>query len=66
MLGSQCVSALQGGFNVKDVYAELFVPILKDVPFVHALNLTIGDRYSKYNNFGTTNNSKIARYPRRC
>ena len=40
MLGSQCGSALQGGYNVKEVYAELFVPILKDVPFVHALNLT--------------------------
>ena len=60
MLGSQCGSALQGGYNVKDVYAELFVPILKDIPFVHALNLTVGDRYSKYNNFGNTNNSKVA------
>ncbi len=45
---------------MKEVYAELFVPIIKDVPFVHALNLTIGDRYSKYNNFGNTNNGKIA------
>ena len=60
VLGSQCGSPLQGGFNVKEVYAELFVPILKDVPFVHALNLTLGDRYSKYNNFGNTNNTKIA------
>src|SRR3954469_1074258 len=60
VLGSQCGSALQGGYNVKEVYAELFVPILKDIPFVHALNLTIGDRYSKYNNFGNTNNGKIA------
>ncbi len=60
VLGSQCGSSLQGGYNVKEVYAELFVPILKDIPFVHALNLTIGDRYSKYNNFGNTNNSKIA------
>jgi outer membrane receptor protein involved in Fe transport len=59
-LGSQCGSPLQGGYNVKEVYAELFVPILKDIPFVHALNLTIGDRYSKYNNFGNTNNGKIA------
>ena len=39
---------------------ELFVPILKDMPFVHALNLTLGDRYSKYNNFGNTNNTKVA------
>ncbi len=60
VLGSQCSSPLQGGYNVKEVYAELFVPIIKDVPFVHALNLTIGDRYSKYNNFGNTNNGKIA------
>ncbi len=60
VLGSQCGSALQGGYNVKDFYGELFVPILKDLPFVHALNLTIGDRYSKYNTFGSTNNSKIA------
>jgi outer membrane receptor protein involved in Fe transport len=60
VLGSQCASALQGGYNVKEVYAELFIPIIKDVPFVHALNLTIGDRYSKYNNFGNTNNGKIA------
>ena len=60
ILGSQCASALQGGYNVKEAYAELFVPILKDLPFVHALNLTVGDRYSKYSNFGSTNNTKIA------
>ncbi|HSS08183.1 MAG TPA: TonB-dependent receptor [Rhodanobacteraceae bacterium] len=60
VLGSQCGSSLQGGYNVKDVYAELFIPVLKDIPFVHALNVTIGDRYSKYNNFGNTNNSKVA------
>ena len=57
-LGSQCGSPLQGGYNVKEVYAELFMPILKDMPFVHALNLTLGDRYSKYNNFGNTNNGE--------
>ncbi len=60
VLGSQCASPLQGGYNVKDFYVELFVPILKDLPFFHALNLTIGDRYSKYNNFGNTNNGKLA------
>ncbi len=60
ILGSQCASALQGGYNVKEAYAELFVPILKDMPFVHALNLTVGDRYSKYSTFGSTNNTKLA------
>ena len=59
-LGSQCSAHLQGGFNVKEAYAELFIPVLKDLPFVHALNLTLGDRYSKYSDFGSTNNWKIA------
>ncbi|HEY6942139.1 TonB-dependent receptor plug domain-containing protein [Dokdonella sp.] len=59
-LGSQCASALQGGYNVKEAYAELFVPIVKDLPFLHALNITIGDRWSKYSSFGSTNNTKFA------
>ncbi|NCT66934.1 MAG: TonB-dependent receptor [Rhodanobacteraceae bacterium] len=55
-----CSSPLAGGFNVKELYGELFVPVLKDMPFAHALNLTIGTRYSKYSNVGNTTNSKIA------
>ena len=57
---SVCTSPTQGGYNVKEAYAELLVPILKDVPFVHSLNVDIGDRYSSYSNFGSTNNWKIA------
>jgi iron complex outermembrane receptor protein len=57
---SICSSAAQGGYNVKEAYAELLVPVLKDVPFVHSLNIDIGDRYSKYSEFGSTNNWKVA------
>ena len=59
-LGSQCSSALQGGYNVKEAYGELFLPILKDMPFAKSLNVTLGDRYSKYSTFGNTNNAKLA------
>lgn len=59
-LGSQCSAHLQGGYNVKEVYAEVFIPVLKDLPFVRALNVTLGDRYSKYSTFGSTTNWKIA------
>jgi outer membrane receptor protein involved in Fe transport len=59
-LGSQCSSPLQGGYSVKEVYAEAFVPLLKDMPFVKALNVTLGDRYSKYSDFGSTSNWKAA------
>jgi len=58
--GSICSSAQQGGFTVKEAYAELLVPILKDMPFAHSLNLDIGSRYSKYSDFGSTNNWKVA------
>ena len=61
VLGSQCNSATQGGYNVKEVYAETFIPVLSDVPLVKSLNVTIGDRYSRYNNgYGSTNNFKFA------
>ncbi|WP_199099023.1 TonB-dependent receptor [Dyella sp. ASV21] len=58
-LGSQCSSPLSGSYNVKEVYAELFVPVLKDIPFIQSLNVTLGDRYSKFSTFGSTNNTKI-------
>jgi outer membrane receptor protein involved in Fe transport len=47
-IGTGCVSPTSGSFNVKEIYAELLIPILKDVPFANALNLTLGDRYSRY------------------
>jgi outer membrane receptor protein involved in Fe transport len=57
---SICSSAAQGGYNVKEAYAELLIPVLKDLPFAHSLNIDLGDRYSKYSNFGSTNNWKAA------
>ena len=59
-IGTGCVSPTNGSFTVKEVYAELLIPILKDIPFANALNLTVGDRYSRYSNFGSTNNTKFA------
>src|SRR6185437_3150883 len=59
-LGSLCAGHSQGGFNVKEAYGELYIPVLKDMPFVRSLNITLGDRYSKYNLAGSTNNWKAA------
>lgn len=59
-LGTGCASSIQGGFNVKEAYAEVLVPLLKDVPFAHSLNVDIASRYSKYSLAGSTTNSKIA------
>ena len=59
-LGSQCASHLQGGYNVKEAYGELFLPILKDMPFINSLNATLSDRWSKYSLFGSTNNAALS------
>ncbi|HEX6834253.1 MAG TPA: TonB-dependent receptor, partial [Rudaea sp.] len=58
--GSVCGSPAVGGFNVKEAYAELLIPVLKDVPFARSLNVDLGDRWSKYSNFGSTSNWKAA------
>ncbi|MBA2080172.1 TonB-dependent receptor [Rhodanobacter sp. PCA2] len=60
ILGSQCLSAVQGGYTTKEVYAESFIPVLANLPGVKSLNLIVGDRYSRIGNFGSTNNFKFA------
>lgn len=57
---SICSSPAQGGYNVKEAYAELLIPVLNDMPLVHSLSVDLGDRYSKYSNFGSTSNWKAA------
>ncbi|WP_426270812.1 TonB-dependent receptor plug domain-containing protein [Dyella kyungheensis] len=60
VLGSQCLSAVQGGYTTKDLYAETFIPVLAGLPGVQSLNVTIGDRFSRISGFGSTNNFKFA------
>ncbi|HEY2624579.1 MAG TPA: TonB-dependent receptor, partial [Dyella sp.] len=60
VLGSQCLSAVQGGYNTKEIYAETLIPVLSGLPGVQSLNLTIGSRYSRIQTFGSTNNFKFA------
>ena len=59
-LGTACTTPLSGNISTKEAYAEVFAPILADVPFAHSLNLSLGLRYSKFNLAGSTTNSKIA------
>ena len=55
-----CTTVLNGSFNVKEAYAETLIPLLADKPFVHAMNLSIGTRFSDYDSVGSTTNSKVA------
>jgi outer membrane receptor protein involved in Fe transport len=54
-----CGSPVIGSFTANELYAELFLPLLKDAPFAKALNVTLGSRYSSYNLFGNNTSSKL-------
>jgi iron complex outermembrane receptor protein len=47
-----CTGDSQGEYDVNSLYAEFFIPVLKDFPLAYALNLTAGVRYSDYSLFG--------------
>jgi outer membrane receptor protein involved in Fe transport len=54
-----CTGPNSGGYDVKELSAEFFLPLVKDVTGVQALNLTIGTRYSDYSLFDSTTNSTV-------
>lgn len=49
----------QGRYSLDEFYAELNVPILKDLPFARELSLSLAARHSDYSNFGQTLNTKF-------
>ncbi|KAG1458042.1 hypothetical protein G6F57_014772 [Rhizopus arrhizus] len=51
----------RGNYSLNEVYLELQVPLLADLPFARELSLDVAGRYSDYNNFGSTTNRKFGR-----
>lgn len=49
----------RGDYKANEVYAELNIPLLSDLPFAKSLTLDLASRYSDYDVFGSTTNSKI-------
>ncbi|MDI9237335.1 TonB-dependent receptor [Lysobacter sp. LF1] len=49
----------KGSYTVDEIYAELQVPILADMPFARELTFSVASRYSDYDTFGDTTNNKF-------
>ena len=45
-------AALNGSFEIGELFAEVQAPLLKDLPFVKALDLNLAARYSDYTSVG--------------
>ena len=50
---------VDAGFDVHELYGELLVPILADLPMIQQLNLELGGRISDYSTTGTSYTYKI-------
>jgi iron complex outermembrane receptor protein len=57
-IGLFAVSSASGTTTVREAYAELLVPVLKDLPAVQKLELELGYRHSDYNLAGTVSTYK--------
>lgn len=53
------VQPASGGFSVKEVFAELNVPLLKEVPLAHLLSFGAAIRFSDYSTIGNTTTWKV-------
>ncbi|WP_033074499.1 TonB-dependent receptor domain-containing protein [Sphingopyxis sp. MWB1] len=51
--------SFSGGYDVKELFGELIVPIIEDVPGFHSLTLEAGARYSDYSTSGTNWTYKV-------
>ena len=52
--------ATRGEYKTNEFYLELMIPLLKDLPGAQELSLDVASRYSDYNKFGDTLNSKFS------
>jgi outer membrane receptor protein involved in Fe transport len=48
-----------GGYNVKELYGELVVPLLSGMPFVEDLELQAAARFNDFSTFGTNTTYKL-------
>ncbi|AZG36734.1 MULTISPECIES: TonB-dependent receptor [Shewanella] len=53
------VEATAGDFSVNEVYAELAIPLLSDLPFAQQVDLSAAMRYFDYNTFGDDTTWKL-------
>lgn len=60
LLGLTAGTPTVGSDNVKEVFGELYLPLLADTPFAYRLNLTGSVRYTDYASYGSDTTYKIA------
>lgn len=60
LLGLTSSEPTRGSDSVKEVFGEVFLPLLKDLPFARSLNLTASARWTDYKSYGSDTTYKLA------
>lgn len=50
----------KGGYDVREAYVELQIPVLADLPFARELSFNVASRFSDFDTFGETTNNKFS------
>jgi iron complex outermembrane receptor protein len=48
-----------GGYDVKELYGEVAIPLVKDAPFIKSMNLDAAARYTDYSSSGAVTTWKV-------
>jgi iron complex outermembrane recepter protein len=48
-----------GSYGLNEAYAEVNIPVLKEMPGAQLLDIDLAHRFSRYTNFGNTNNNQF-------
>ena len=59
VIGVYPTGYLRASTVAKDIWAEVLVPVVKDLPFLKKVELELGGRHSNYSTFSGTNTYKI-------
>lgn len=51
--------ATSGKVDVREIYGEVLIPVLRDIPFIQAFDINAGYRYSDYNTAGGVSTWKV-------
>ena len=54
-----CADPTSGETTTKEIYGELYVPLVDGAAWADSLAFTLGTRWSDYDTFGSTTNSKL-------
>lgn len=54
-----CADPTQGETTTKEIYGELYIPLIEGAAFADSVAVTLGSRWSDYDTFGSTTNSKL-------